>query len=168
MSHAVEAVDAAASALHQGTWTPADLELSLARDFLAHRDALDPRLLPAMPPSPSPQGWVTQHVLWLEDVAQLADAFLTGWRPWLADGHMVALLTAYATLARTATPLAARLAQDWATEWQAPPTQEQTTWWEDWHLPQEQRRELDALTDRLVMTGAVMVMALNHAGGAGR
>ncbi len=163
MSHAVDAVDAAAIALNEGSWIPSDHELTLARDFLARRDGLAQRLLPGMPAAPSPQGWVTQHVLWLEDVTRLAEELLGAWRPWLPGGHMVALLGAYGGLARSVVPLAARLAQDWAAEWQAPPTQQQTSWWEEWHLPPEQRQQLDALTDRLVVNGAVVVMAVNRA-----
>ncbi|PHQ49298.1 hypothetical protein BLA24_24890 [Streptomyces cinnamoneus] len=162
MSHAVDAVDAAAIALNERSWTPSDYELTLARDFLTRRDGLPPRLLPGMPACPSPQGWVTQHVLWLEDVSHLADGLLAAWRDWLADGPMVALLAAYANLARSAVPLAAQLAQDWAAEWQAPPSAQETSWWEDWRLPAEQRRQIDALTDRLIMAGAVVVMAVNR------
>ncbi|AZQ73457.1 MULTISPECIES: hypothetical protein [Streptomyces] len=162
MSHAVDAVDAAAIALNDRSWTPSHHELTLARDFFTRRDAIPQRLLPGMPQSPSPQGWVTQHVLWLEDVAHLAGELLTAWRAWLPDGHMIGLLGAYGGLARTAAPLAARLGRDWSAEWQAPPSKQDTSSWEDWHLPTEQRRQLDALTDRLVLIGAVMVMAVNR------
>ncbi|GHF51712.1 hypothetical protein GCM10010218_36690 [Streptomyces mashuensis] len=166
MNHPVDPVGAAATALDNRSWIPADHELTLAREFFVRRDALDQRLLPGMPPCPSPQGWTTQHVLWLGDVAALATDLLNAWRPWLPEGHghMASLLTTYATMAASAAPLATRLVRDWADAWQGQGTvsPQDTSRWEDWHLPKEQREQLDALTDRLVMVGAVMVMAVNR------
>lgn len=67
MSHAVDAVDAAAIALNDRSWTPSHHELTLARDFFTRRDAIPQRLLPGMPQSPAPRagspstscGWKT-------------------------------------------------------------------------------------------------------------
>ncbi|GHC60959.1 hypothetical protein [Streptomyces cinnamoneus] len=168
MSQAVDAVDAAAIALNERSWTPSDYELALGREFFARRDGLEQRLLPGMPACPTPQGWGTQHVLWLEDVARLADEMLATWQAWLPGSHMMALLGAYAGLARSVAPLSAQLAQAWEAEWTGPASQQETSWWEDWHLPPEQRQQIDALTDRLVVVGSVMVMAVGRGAETGR
>lgn len=167
MSQAVDAVDAAAIALNERSWTPSDYELALGRDFFSRRDGLPQRLLPGMPACPTPQGWGTQHVLWLEDVSYLADEMLAAWQSWLPASHMMALLGAYGGLAASVRPLSAQLAQAWEAEWSGPISPQETSWWEDWHLPPEQRQQVDALTDRLVLVGSVMVMAVNQGGTAG-
>ncbi|MFI9205102.1 hypothetical protein [Streptomyces sp. NPDC053048] len=161
MSQAVDAVDAAAIALNEGSWIPSDYELGLAREFFSRREGLEQRLLPGMPACPDPQGWVSQHVLWLEDVARLADELVASWRDWLPGSHMVAVLGAYGTLARSVVPLAVQLGRAWEAEWSGPITQQETAWWEDWHLPPEQRHQIDALTERLVRVGSLMVWAVN-------
>ncbi|WP_424888491.1 hypothetical protein [Streptomyces sp. XH2] len=163
MTHPVDAVDAAAVALGERVWIPHDDEVALGRTFLSHRDALEPRLLPDMPRSTDPQGWITQHVLWLEDVAALAENLRNQWYGHLPVSHMTALISAYAEHARAVTPLAAHLREAWAAESPTPRTQEQVTWWEDWHLPPAQRQQLDALTHRLIVIGSVVVAAVTGA-----
>lgn len=162
MSQAVDAVEAAAIALTEGSWVPSDYELGLAREFLTRREQLEQRLLPGMPACPQAQGWVSQHVLWLEDVARLADELLATWRDWLPGSPMLAVLGAYGGLARSVIPLSAQLGRAWEEEWSGPCSQQEAAWWEDWHLPPEQRRQLDALTERLVIVGSVVVMVLNR------
>ncbi|MEV4437949.1 hypothetical protein AB0K09_02855 [Streptomyces sp. NPDC049577] len=166
MTHALDAVEAAAIALQERSWIPTAEEIALGRDFFARREAVEPRLLPGMPACRNPQGWATQHVLWLEDVGRLAEHVAEAWRGYLPHSHMLALLDAYAAQARPALPLAARLAREWETERPEPCSQQEAVWWEDWHLPADQRQQLDALTERLIIIGSVLVTAVN-AGGAG-
>ncbi|UQI45015.1 hypothetical protein M1P56_11955 [Streptomyces sp. HU2014] len=163
MTHAVDAVDAAAIALGERTWIPHDEERALGQAFLGHRDAVGPRLLPGMPPHSDPQGWVTQHVLWLEDVSALAAGVRDQWYGYLPTSHMTALVSAYAEQAAAVLPLADHLRERWHAE---PPellTEEQVTWWEEWHLPPAQRQQLDAVTHRLVVIGSVVVAAVTGA-----
>ncbi|MBT2386074.1 hypothetical protein [Streptomyces sp. ISL-11] len=163
MTHAVDAVDAAAIALGDRLWIPDGEEKTLGQAFLARRDALDPLLLPGMPASRDPQGWVTQHVLWLEAVASLTARVRDQWYPHLPTSHMTALVSAYADQAAVAGPLADHLRERWAAERPEPLTQEQVTWWEEWHLPAAQREQLDAVTHRLVVIGSVVVAAVTGA-----
>ncbi|MFC5722915.1 hypothetical protein ACFP1Z_22370 [Streptomyces gamaensis] len=163
MTHAVDVVEAAAVALGERTWIPHDQEVTLGQTFLAHRDAVEPRLLPGMPRNPDPQGWVTQHVLWLEDVAAVTDGLLQQWQPYLPVSHMTALVTAYADQARAVLPLSAQLREAWEAEQPAPQTAEQVGWWEEWHLPEAQRQQLDAATHRLIVIGSVVVAAVTGA-----
>lgn len=158
------AVEAAAVALHQRIWTPIPEELALASEFFARRERLEQRLLPGMPACRNPQGWVTQHVLWLEDAARVADELLALWRDYLPGSHMMVLLQAYADHARRVVPLAQQLSQAWATERPGACSHQETVWWEDWHLPAEQRRQLDELTHSTIVIGSVMVSALSQAG----
>lgn len=161
------AFDAAMTALSENSWLPTGGEVALGREFFARRDALGQRRLPGMPACRDPQGWVTQHLLWLEDVARLAHGLLEPWRGCLPGSHMAALLEAYADQARAAAPLAARLARAWEAERPDPCTYEEVVWWEDWHLPAAERQELDALTHRLITVGAMLVTAVARGEEAG-
>ncbi|MGW1071904.1 hypothetical protein [Streptomyces sp. NPDC002537] len=169
MTRAVDAVEAAAIALGQGVWIPHGEEQALGSALLAHRDALEPRLLPDMPASRDPQGWVSQHVLWLEDVAALAATLRDQWYRRLPTSHMTALVSAYADQAGAAIPLADRLRAAWDAEPPGTLTQEQVAWWEEWHVPAAERQQLDAVTHRLIVIGSVVVAAVTGAwqGGGG-
>ncbi|MEV6672325.1 hypothetical protein [Streptomyces sp. NPDC051162] len=168
MTRAVDAVEAAAVALGQGDWNPLGEEQAMGGTFLTHRDALEPRRLPDMPASRDPQGWVSQHVLWLEDVAALAAAVRDQWYVHLPTSHMTALISAYADQAAVAVPLADRLRAAWDAERPDSLSQEQVTWWEQWHIPAAERQQLDAVTHRLIVIGSVVVAAVTGAWRAGR
>lgn len=137
-------------------------EVALGREFFTRRDGLEQRLLPGMPTCRDPQGWATQHVLWLEDVACLADQLLSAWRGYLPGSRMVALLGAYADQIRPAVPLADRLTRAWLNDPQRPAVRshEETLWWEDWHFPRADRQRLDESTQRMIVIGAVLVTAV--------
>ncbi|MCC3769255.1 hypothetical protein [Streptomyces sp. UNOC14_S4] len=168
MTRAVDAVEAAAIALGQGAWIPHAEEQAMGSAFLTHRDALEPRLLPGVPAHPDPQGWISQHIFWLEDAAALAVAVRDQWYRHLPTSHMTALINAYAEQAAVVTPLADQLAAVWAAEPPESLSPEQITWWEEWHVPAAERQQLDAVTHRLIVIGSVVVAAVTGAwqGGA--
>ncbi|MEU3751399.1 hypothetical protein AB0H17_01345 [Streptomyces olivoreticuli] len=168
MTQAVDAVEAAAIALGQGAWTPVGEEQAMGGMFLTHRDALEPRRLPDMPASRDPQGWVSQHVLWLEDAAALAASVRDRWYAQLHSSHMTALISAYADQAAVVVPLADRLRASWDAERPDSLSQEQVTWWEQWHVPAAERQQLDAVTHRLIVIGSVVVAAVTGAWSGGR
>ncbi|MBP2406822.1 hypothetical protein ACFY41_08345 [Streptomyces syringium] len=160
MTHAVDVVEAAAIALHQGSWIPSGDERALGQAFFSHRAALEQRLLPGMPASQDPQGWVTQHVLWLQDAAALADQLVAQWYAYLPGSYMTALLAAYADRIRPVLPLAARLHESWEAERPEPLTQETVAWWEEWHVPAAERKQLDELTHQTIIIGSVLITAV--------
>ncbi|GAA0433179.1 hypothetical protein [Streptomyces luteireticuli] len=154
--------DAAVTALSRNAWLPSAEEVALGKDFFARRDALQQRLLPGMPACPSPQGWVTQHVFWLEDVVGVVDGLLAAWRGYLPDSHMMALLDQYAHQARPAVPYAADLRRAWEAEDFTSCSVEEAGWWEEWHVPETERQALDALTQRMIPIGAMVVAAVDR------
>ncbi|GAA3028669.1 hypothetical protein GCM10020000_01490 [Streptomyces olivoverticillatus] len=114
MSHAVDAVDAAAIALNQRSWIPTVEEVALGREFFTRRDGLEQRLLPGMPTCRDPPragrrstccGWRTSRA-WPISCSRRGGGYLPGSR-------MVALLGAYADQIRPAVPLADRLTRAW-------------------------------------------------------
>ncbi|WP_171168204.1 hypothetical protein [Streptomyces sp. I05A-00742] len=156
------AFDAAVTALSRNAWLPTGEEVALGKEFFLRRDGLDRRLLPGMPVCPDPQGWVTQHVLWLEDVVGIVDGLLAAWRGYLPDSHMVALLEAYAHQARPAVPYAADLLRAWEAEAFESCSPEEAGWWEEWHIPETERQALDALNQQLIPIGAMLVAAVDR------
>ncbi|MEV5507983.1 hypothetical protein [Streptomyces orinoci] len=156
------AFDAAVTALSEDSWLPTAEETALGREFFARREMVAPRVLPGMPECREATGWVSQHVLWLEDVARLTHGLLEPWRAYLPGSHMVALLEGYADQARAAAPLAARLTRAWQTERPDPCSYQEAVWWEEWQLPEEERQQIDALTHRLIRVGAMVVVAVER------